>query len=122
MNRLSHFTFKDNKVIPESEKIILHFYLTTPDMLPHRRLHRFGGDGLLYLSTGDNTTPFDEPWSALHQQRFRPAGRSSRGTCEYDGRRTSSNTNDLRGKIIRIRVKEDATYEIPEGNLFKASR
>ena len=24
----------------------------------------------------------------------------------------------LRGKIMRIRVKDDGTYEIPEGNLF----
>lgn len=28
------------------------------------------------------------------------------------------NTNDLRGKILRIRPKADGTYDIPEGNLF----
>ena len=32
--------------------------------------------------------------------------------------RSSGNTNDLRGKILRIRIKEDGSYEIPEGNLF----
>ncbi len=32
-------------------------------------------------------------------------------------RRTAGNTNDLRGKILRIRLTEDG-YEIPEGNLF----
>jgi cytochrome c len=26
---------------------------------------------------------------------------------------------DLRGKVIRIRIKEDGTYEIPKGNLFE---
>ena len=30
----------------------------------------------------------------------------------------ASNSNDLRGKIIRIKVKEDATYGIPDGNLI----
>jgi cytochrome c len=29
------------------------------------------------------------------------------------------NTNDLRGKILRIHPKADGTYGIPEGNLFK---
>ena len=40
------------------------------------------------------------------------------GHEQYDARRSSGNTNDLRGKIMRIRVKDDGTYEIPEGNLF----
>src|SRR5690606_3610390 len=30
----------------------------------------------------------------------------------------SSNTNDLRGKILRIHPEADGTYTIPEGNLF----
>ncbi|MEJ7676389.1 MAG: hypothetical protein WKG06_00610 [Segetibacter sp.] len=30
----------------------------------------------------------------------------------------AGNTNDLRGKIMRIRVKDDGSYEIPEGNLI----
>jgi hypothetical protein len=29
------------------------------------------------------------------------------------------NSNDLRGKIIRIRVKEDGSYEVPDGNFFQ---
>src|SRR5204863_7195045 len=40
------------------------------------------------------------------------------GHQQYDARRSSGNTNDLRGKILRIRVKDDGTYEIPEHNLF----
>ena len=38
------------------------------------------------------------------------------GPCPRN--RTAANTNDLRGKILRIRVKDDGSYEIPEGNLF----
>ena len=33
-------------------------------------------------------------------------------------RRSAGNTNDLRGKILRISVQEDGSYTIPEGNLF----
>ena len=40
------------------------------------------------------------------------------GSIDWDARYTSSNTNDLRGKIMRIKPLDDGTYEIPEGNLF----
>src|SRR5690606_39441571 len=36
----------------------------------------------------------------------------------YDARRTAGNTNDLRGKILRIKVKPDGSYTVPRGNLF----
>jgi cytochrome c len=32
--------------------------------------------------------------------------------------KTSANTNDLRGKIVRIHPEDNGTYTIPEGNLF----
>jgi type 1 glutamine amidotransferase len=35
-----------------------------------------------------------------------------------DARRTSQNTNDLRGKILRISVQADGSYTVPAGNLF----
>src|SRR5699024_5167272 len=35
-----------------------------------------------------------------------------------DAQRSSGNSNDLRGKILRIRVNEDGSYDIPEGNLY----
>jgi PKD repeat protein/type 1 glutamine amidotransferase len=38
-----------------------------------------------------------------------------------DARRGSLNTNDLRGKVLRIEVKPDGSYEIPAGNMFPES-
>jgi PKD repeat protein len=35
-----------------------------------------------------------------------------------DARRGATNTNDLRGKIVRIKVNGDGSYSIPKGNLF----
>ena len=35
-----------------------------------------------------------------------------------DARRSAQNTNDLRGKINRIRVNADGSYSIPAGNMF----
>ncbi|MBK9013885.1 MAG: PQQ-dependent sugar dehydrogenase [Saprospiraceae bacterium] len=70
----------------------------------------FDSKGNLFLSTGDNTNPFES-------DGFSPAdGRPSREL--YDARRSSSNTNDLRGKILRITPQPDGTYTIPKGNLF----
>ncbi len=37
-----------------------------------------------------------------------------------DARRTSLSTNDLRGKVLRIKVNADGTYTSPAGNLFPA--
>jgi hypothetical protein len=36
-----------------------------------------------------------------------------------DARRGATNTNDLRGKILRIKVGADGTYSIPKGNMFR---
>src|SRR5205085_10443804 len=40
------------------------------------------------------------------------------GRSPFDAQKSSGNTNDLRGKIIRIHPEPDGTYTIPEGNLF----
>lgn len=69
----------------------------------------FDSDGNLLLSTGDNTPNDPRGYAPLDE---RP------GRSRYDSQRSSSNTNDLRGKILRIHPEPDGTYSIPEGNLF----
>ena len=66
-------------------------------------------DGNLYLSTGDNTSPRATLYAPIDE---RP------GRGPWDAQKSSGNTNDLRGKILRIHPEADGTYTIPEGNLF----
>ena len=64
----------------------------------------------LYISTGDNTSPFAS-------DGFSPSDETP-GRSPFDAQKSSANTNDLRGKILRIHIEPDGTYTIPEGNLF----
>lgn len=70
----------------------------------------FGADGLLYLSTGDNTNA--EEIEGHNPTDERPGRQLS------DDQGTSANSKDYRGKILRIKPEPDGTYSIPDGNLF----
>jgi cytochrome c len=72
----------------------------------------FDAQGNLYLSTGDDTNPFASSGYAPLDER---AGRNP----AFDAQRSAGNTNDLRGKLLRIKVKANGTYAIPNGNLFQ---
>ncbi len=108
---LSRFDVKDDKLVAGSEKMILKYDEQRLQCCHHGGTVKFGPDGCLYFTAGDNTSPFgDSEGYAPLDQRV--------GKEPWDGQRTSANTNNLVGKVSRIRVNADATYSIPEGNLF----
>ena len=71
----------------------------------------FDSAGNLILSTGDDTNPFES-------DGYTPIDERPDRNPAFDAQRTSANTNDLRGKILRIRVGSGGGYSIPAGNLF----
>ncbi|MEV4315645.1 ThuA domain-containing protein [Actinocrispum sp. NPDC049592] len=72
---------------------------------------KFDRRGLLYMVTGDDT-------NAGGSDNFTPINESPTQGPGYDAQRSAGNTNDLRGKLLRIKVRANGTYTIPDGNLF----
>ncbi len=108
-NVLARFTLTGDSLDLTSKKVLLE--------IPTQRLQcchtggsiAFDRAGNLYLSTGDNSNPFASGYAPIDE---RP------GRMPWDAQKSSANTNDLRGKIIRIHPEPDGTYTIPDGNLF----
>jgi glucose/arabinose dehydrogenase/soluble cytochrome b562 len=73
----------------------------------------FDAAGNLYLSTGDNT-----PAGTPGANGYAPNNDAPGMNPGLDSRRGAGNTNDLRGKILRVHVQDDGSYTIPAGNLF----
>jgi cytochrome c len=72
----------------------------------------FDAAGNLYLTTGDDSNPFNDGFAPLDDR----AGRNP----ALDAQRSAGNSNDLRGKLLRIKVNADGSYAIPAGNMFPA--
>lgn len=109
---LSRFVYDDvrDTVLLNTEKVLLTIPVKRDGCCHTGGSIAWDRKGNLYLSTGDDTNPFNSEGYAPIDER---PGRKG-----WDARLTSSNTNDLRGKIIRIHPEPDGTYTIPEGNLF----
>jgi len=109
-NVLSRFVFDDAKIDQASEKEMLEVVTQREKCCHTGGSLTFGPGKNLFLSTGDNTSPFES-------DGYSPADETA-GRSPFDAMKSSSNTNDLRGKILRIHPEPDGTYTIPEGNLF----
>ena len=110
--RLSRFTLNANWTLNTASERVVLTVGTDRGLCCH-----VGGDidfdaaGNLYLSTGDDTNPFAS-------DGYAPLDTSANRNPGFDAQRSSANTNDLRGKILRVKVAADGTYTIPAGNLF----
>ncbi|MGQ0634543.1 MAG: PQQ-dependent sugar dehydrogenase [Planctomycetaceae bacterium] len=109
--RLSRFTLRDGHLDLASEIKLLDYHIEY-----EHDIHMGGGlymdrKGNLHLGTGDNSPPVGE--IPVDQ---RP------GREMVDSFRSSANSNDLRGKVLRIHPEPYGTYSIPPGNLFPEGR
>jgi glucose/arabinose dehydrogenase/type 1 glutamine amidotransferase len=109
-NLLSRFTMTGDTLDLASEKILLTVTTQRNTCCHAGGTMTFDSTGNLYLATGDNTNPFESSGYAPLDERA--------GRADFDAQRSSANTNDLRGKVLRIRPQADGTYTIPAGNLF----
>ncbi|MGJ8642491.1 MAG: PQQ-dependent sugar dehydrogenase [Luteolibacter sp.] len=109
LHRLSRFTFKAGELL--DEKLLLSIPQSRENGVCHEGGSlAFDGEGNLFLSTGDNSNPFAASGYPPLDER--------EGNESVNSQRSAGNTNDLRGKVLRIRPTDDGGYDIPEGNLF----
>ncbi len=108
--RLSRFKF-DGTIRMNTEQVVLDVPIDRGICCHVGGDIVFDSDGNLILATGDDTNPFQS-------DGFVPLDDRPGRNPAFDARRTSGNTNDLRGKLLRIKVKPGGGYTIPRGNLF----
>ncbi len=113
INQVSRFTLNSagDSLDLSSEKKLLAIPATRVDEPGHTGGYlTFGPGGNLYIGVGDDINPFaSDGYSPIDERS---------GRANFDAQKTSANTNDLRGKILRIHPETNGTYTIPSGNMF----
>ena len=117
VNRLSRFVFIADSLLMNTEKQLLEVEVQRESCCHTGGSIEFGPDGLLYLSTGDDTSPFNNKNLTFNSDGYGPMNELE-DWSPWDAQKSSANTNDLRGKILRIKPEPDGSYSIPAGNLF----
>jgi cytochrome c len=108
-NILTRYTLKGDVLDLQSKKTILEVATQREQCCHTGGSIAWDGQGNLYLSTGDNTSPRATTYAPIDERE---------GRSPWDAQKSSGNTNDLRGKILRIKPQPDGSYTVPEGNLF----
>jgi cytochrome c len=118
VSSIRRFTVKENLIDMATEKVLLEWGLQRNNIDHSGGGMAFDGAGNLYVATGENA------WFSAMYANINEAD------VKFNALRSAANTNDLRGKIIRIKPKPLAdaeaapapgpgtTYDIPAGNLF----
>ena len=105
VNRVSRFRMNGDQLDMSSEIVVLEWPTQRECCFHAAGDMDFDSRGNLYIATGDNSN--HSTYATLDETN-----------PNYSSENTSSNTNDLRGKILRIKPNTNGTYSIPEGNLF----
>lgn len=107
--RVSRFVYGETGIDVDSEVLVLEFPVDQTCCHTGGNIE-FDASGALFIATGDNTVPFQS-------RGYGPIDRREDRT-HFDALRSAGNTNDLRGKILRIEPLPDGGYTVPAGNLF----
>jgi glucose/arabinose dehydrogenase len=110
--RLSRFKLRGNTLDLDTEQQIIDVPVDRGICCHVGGEIHFDADGNLYLSTGDDSNPF-------FSDGYTPIDERADHNPAFDAQRTAANTNDLRGKLLRIKPKLNGGYRIPPGNLFR---
>lgn len=108
---ISRFSIVDGRLDLSSEKRLFRYEEQRKQCCHHAGSLEFDADGNLYISTGDNTNPFED------SKGYAPIDERP-GREPWDAQRTSANSRNGNGKVLRIHPEPNGTYSIPDGNLF----
>ncbi len=111
-DRVSRFTLDGETIAADSEAVVLEIATQRQQCCHAGGALQFDGDGNLLIATGDITNPFaSDGYTPIDEREGREL---------WDAQRTSANSANLNGKILRITPTEDGGYTVPEGNMFEA--
>ena len=108
-NILTRYTLNGDVLDLNSKKVLLEVATQREQCCHTGGSIDWDAKGNLYLSTGDNTSPRATPYAPIDERE---------GRSPWDAQKSAANSNDLRGKILRITPMPDGSYTIPDGNLF----